>query len=117
MIINREHNKTRAYFTQTQFEIDIRCPKCVKEKKCLQHCKIFHSLASIWYHIVTEHGEILDSDLKTSDIFETLNNIAWAIEWKMFPSSNYIVVSHTKAKFPPQNHFKVLHNGNKTANS
>ena len=96
MSIKRELFKTRAYFTQIQDKVDLRCIECVRIKKWIQHCKIFHSFPSLWYHVVTEHGEISNSEFRTSDIFETLNNIAWAIQWKMFPNSANITIKKVR---------------------
>ena len=96
MIVNPELIKTRIYCTQISDEIRIRCPECVRIKKCLQHCKIFKSLPSIWYHIKSENGEISNSDFKTEDVLEVFNNIARAMEWKIFPSSKNILIRRVK---------------------
>jgi len=94
--IKRELFKDRAYCTQIHDEIRIRCPECTRTKRWLQHCKIFHSLQALWFHIKNDHGEISNHDFTTVDVLETMNNIAWAIEQKMFPSTIDILIRRVK---------------------
>jgi len=61
----------------------MKCPVCIIIVKGKNHVKVHKNLASLWWHIKTEHGNISNSQFNTDDIIEILKKISKAIHLGM----------------------------------
>jgi len=88
-------DKDRASYTQNHKKSRLRCPECIRIKKILRHCKIYKSLAQLWWHFKQEHNEVSNLLFCTQDIKDVLNGLSKAMDWGILPSESEIPEAKT----------------------
>jgi len=88
-------DKDRASYTQNHKKSRFHCPECVRIKKILRQCKIYKSLAQLWWHFKQEHGEISNLLFCTQDVKDVLNALSKAMDWGILPSESEIPEAKT----------------------
>ena len=57
----------------------MKCPECIRIVKGKNHVKVHKNLASLWWHIRTEHETISTIEFNMMEIIELLKTISKAL--------------------------------------
>ena len=88
MTLDPSLDKQCVDFAHNYTKIRVRCPECYRTIKGKNHVRVFKNLAGLWWHFKTEHGQVSNSEFRTDDVKDVLENITKAQWWGMFPFDN-----------------------------